>query len=133
MVVSAAVCSKGGGSVVVDSLLLLLSLNAVLFYVWPFFVMQCTVSFQLRKRELDSFLYLSRLLLSFGCQWRSQNTEKVTHIKGRLLDQAVIHFNWVSFHNGNFTYKKEFAPRGGEFFPLRAVPYGMEIHVYHIR
>ena len=26
-------------------------------------------------------------------QWRSQNAEKVTYIKGRLLDQAVILFN----------------------------------------
>ena len=25
-----------------------------------------------------------------------------THIKGRLLDQAVIVFNCVPFHNGNF-------------------------------
>ena len=33
-------------------------------------------------------------------QWRSQNAEKVTHIKGRLLDQAVIQFNGVPFHNG---------------------------------
>ena len=28
--------------------------------------------------------------------------------------------------------KKEFAPRGSEFFPLSAVPYGMEDHFYHI-
>ena len=32
------------------------------------------------------------------------------------------------FQNGNFS-KKEFAPRGSEFFPLRAVPYGVEIHI----
>ena len=36
-------------------------------------------------------------------QWRSQNTEEVTHIKGRLLDQVVILFNCVPFHNGNFS------------------------------
>ena len=35
-------------------------------------------------------------------QWRSQNAENVTHNKGRLLDQAVILFNCVTFHNGNF-------------------------------
>ena len=46
--------------------------------------------------------------------------EKVTHIKDRLLDQEVIPFNCVPF-------------RGGEFFPLRAVPYGMENHFYHIK
>ena len=28
---------------------------------------------------------------------------------------------------------KEFALRGSEFFPLRAAPYGMENHFYHIR
>ena len=49
-------------------------------------------------------------------------TLKVMHIKGRLLDQAVILFNCVPFHNGNFSDRKEFAPRGCEFFPLRAVP-----------
>ena len=31
-------------------------------------------------------------------QWRNQNAVKVTHIKGRLLDQAVILFNGFSFH-----------------------------------
>ena len=30
-------------------------------------------------------------------QWRSQNAEKVTHLKGRLLDQAVILFNYPPF------------------------------------
>ena len=36
-------------------------------------------------------------------QWRSQNAEKVTHIKGRLLDQAEILFNCVPFQNWNFS------------------------------
>ena len=31
------------------------------------------------------------------------NAEKVTHIKGRLLDQAMILFNCVPFQNGNFS------------------------------
>ena len=64
---------------------------------------------------------------------RSQNTEKVTHIKGRLLDQTVSLFNFVPFQNGNFSERKEFAPRRNEFFPLRAVPYGMENHFYQSR
>ena len=34
-------------------------------------------------------------------QWCSQNAEKVTHIKGRLLDQAMILFNCFPFQNGN--------------------------------
>ena len=64
---------------------------------------------------------------------RSQNAENVTHIKGRLPDQAVILFNCVPFQNGNFSKRKEFAPRGSEFFPLRAVPCGMENYFYHSR
>ena len=32
-------------------------------------------------------------------QWRSQNAEKVTHTKGRILDKTMILFNW----NGNFS------------------------------
>ena len=39
-----------------------------------------------------------------GCwQCRSQKAEKVSHIKGRLLDYAVIFFNCVPFQNGNFS------------------------------
>ena len=45
----------------------------------------------------------------------------------------MILFSCVPFHNGNFSERKEFAPRGNEFFPLKAVPYGMENHFYHIR
>ena len=36
-------------------------------------------------------------------QWRSLNAKKVTQIRGRLLDQAVILFNCVPFQNGNFS------------------------------
>ena len=62
----------------------------------------------------------------------ARTLKKVTHIKGRLLDQAVILFNWVPFHNENFSERKELAPRGSQFFPLKAVHYGMENHFYHI-
>ena len=55
--------------------------------------------------------------------WDSQNAEKVTLRKGRLLDLAVILFNLVPFRNGNFS-------EGANSF-LRAVPYDMEDHVYH--
>ena len=51
MVVSSAVCSKGCGSVVVDSLLLLLSLNVVLFYVWPLFCNTIHSVLQLAEEE----------------------------------------------------------------------------------
>ena len=66
-------------------------------------------------------------------QWRSQNVEKVMHIKGRLLDQAVVLFNCVPFQKGNFSRRKKFAPRGSEFFPLRAVPFDKENHFFHNR
>ena len=67
----------------------------------------------------------STFLLEVPLQRRSQNAEKVAHIKGRLLDQAVILFNCVPFWNGNFS--------GSKFFPLRANSYGRENHIYHIR
>ena len=51
-------------------------------------------------------------------QWRRQNAEKVTHIKERLLDQAVMLFNCIPFQSGSFSLRIEFAPRGSEFFPL---------------
>ena len=56
-------------------------------------------------------------------QQRSKNTEKVTHNKGRLLDQAVILFNCVPFQMGtalkgkNLLPKGAIAPRGSKFFP----------------
>ena len=50
---------------------------------------------------------LALYIVAFVCpneiQWRSQNLEKVTHIKERLLDQTVILFNCVPFQNGNFS------------------------------
>ena len=36
-------------------------------------------------------------------QWCSQNFEKVTHIEGRLLYQAMIFYNYVPFRDGNFS------------------------------
>ena len=49
-------------------------------------------------------------------QWPSQNAEKVTHIKGRLLDQAVILMKWFPFQNG--LLKKRICFQRSEFFPL---------------
>ena len=62
--------------------------------------------------------------------WRSQNAEKVMHIKGRLLDLAVILFHCVLFKMGTYILRKEFALRGSEFFPFRAVLYSKENHLY---
>ena len=41
--------------------------------------------------------------ISLHIQWHSQNAEKIMHIKGRLLDQAMILFNCVPNQNGNFS------------------------------
>ena len=62
----------------------------------------------------------------YNIKCRSQNAEKVMHINERLLDQSAILFNYVPFEKGNFSERKEFAPRGSEFFPLMEIPYGME-------
>ena len=53
-------------------------------------------------------------------QWRSHNDEKVRHIKGELLDQAVILFNCVPLQSGTSLKGRS------EFFHLRVVPYSME-------
>ena len=45
----------------------------------------------------------------------------------------MVLFNCAPLQNGNFSKGKEFAPRESQFFPLRAVPFGMENHFYHIR
>ena len=47
---------------------------------------------------------------------RSQNTEKVMHTKGRLLDQAVILFNCIPFQNGNSLKEKNLFPEGVNSF-----------------
>ena len=36
-------------------------------------------------------------------QKHNQNAEKITHIKGRPLDQEMILFNCVHFQNGNYS------------------------------
>ena len=38
---------------------------------------------------------------TFMRQWRRQTAEKVTHIKGRLMNQAMVLYNYVPFQNGN--------------------------------
>ena len=50
-------------------------------------------------------------------QWRSQNAEKVTHIKGRLLEQTVILFNCVHFFQMGISLKgKNLPPVGANSF-----------------
>ena len=49
-------------------------------------------------------------------QQRSQNAEKVTHIKERLLDQAMILFNRVPFQMGTSLKGKNLLPEGANSF-----------------
>ena len=77
--------------------------------------------------------YRKKEIKKEGKKCATATLKKDTHIKGRLLDQAVIFINCVPFQNVNFSYRKEFAPRGSEFFPWRVVPYRMENYFYHIR
>ena len=51
-------------------------------------------------------------------KWRSQNTEKVTHLKENTTGS-----NSDSFSSITFPFFKMGTPRGSEFFPLRAVRY----------
>ena len=52
----------------------------------------------------------------FLTQPRSQNGEKVTHIKGRLLDQAMILFNCVPFQMGTSHKGKTLLPERANSF-----------------
>ena len=76
-----------------------------------------------KQPRIDGHCVVSTLIRRCIKIWGSQNAEKNTLRKGRLLDQAVILFNFVPFQNGNFS-------EGANSF-LRAVPYDMEDHVYH--
>ena len=50
-------------------------------------------------------------------QWRSQNAENVTHIKGRLLDQAVILLKIASLIKMGTSLKgKSLLSEGANFF-----------------
>ena len=49
-------------------------------------------------------------------QWHSKSTEKVTHIKGRSLDQAMILFNCVPFQIRTSLKRKILLPKGANSF-----------------
>ena len=49
-------------------------------------------------------------------QQRSQDTEKVMHIKGRLLDQAMILFNCLPFQMKTSLKGKNLLPEGANSF-----------------
>ena len=49
-------------------------------------------------------------------QWCSQNAEKVTHIKGRPIDQAMILFNCIPFQMGTSLKGKNLLPEEANSF-----------------
>ena len=67
------------------------------------------------------YLVISIKITSVGVtyflrQWRSQNTEKFTNTKGRLLEQTVISFNCVPFKMGTSLERKNLLPEGANSF-----------------
>ena len=64
-------------------------------------------------------------------QGRSQNAERDTHIKGRLLDQAVILFNYAPFKTGTSLKGKNLLQEGANSsVKSNSLWYGN--HFYHI-
>ena len=49
-------------------------------------------------------------------QWRRKIAEKITHIKERLLNQAVILFNCLPFQIGTSLSGKNLLPKGATSF-----------------
>ena len=75
------------------------------------------------SREAVALLWLCRCAgLTARWQRRSQNAEKVTHIKGRLLDQAMILFNCVPFQMGPSLKGKNLLSEGANSFLYEQVP-----------
>ena len=68
-------------------------------------------------------------------QWHSQNSEKVTHIKGDYWNKKRFSSVAPLFKIGTSLKGKNLLPdgAGSKFFPLRADPYGMENHFDYIR
>ena len=90
-----------------------LTANRVADLIWVYIICWSKLIFRVNTVEGNRFLMnleTVKILIVYPCilksdifQWCSQNAEKVTHIKGRLLDQAMILFNYVPFQNGNFS------------------------------
>ena len=59
-------------------------------------------------------------------QWRSQKAEKSMHIKGRLLDRAMILYNCIPFQMGTSQRERILS------FMSSSLKYGKN-HFYHIK
>ena len=85
-------------------------------FIWPNWViitllyLQMGSTHDVSRRQLkealtqckDALLFQSRLDTPDRWPVALCEHQKITHINGRLLDQAVVLFNCVPFRNGNF-------------------------------
>ena len=78
----------------------------------PFFFSQVCIG----TRAIPAALDLHWLKKILYLQRRNKNAEKVTHIKGRLLDQAMILFSCVPFQMGTSLKGKNLLPEGANSF-----------------
>ena len=81
-------------------LFLLLLIHCILLLPLGFYIGPCLLC--------DAGITSSLAIISLGMreflpQWRSQNAEILTLIKGRPLDQTVILFNYAPSQNSNFS------------------------------
>ena len=69
-------------------------------------------------RQGDSSSYFDQVKVkpAYLHQGRSQNVEKFTHVKGKLLDQAVVLFNCAPFQIGTSLKGKNLLLEGANSF-----------------
>ena len=66
-------------------------------------------------------------------QWRSKNAENVTHIKGRLLDQAVIPLQSRPFSKWELLLKERIRSQRGRILSFKSSSFWYGNYFYRIR
>ena len=97
---------------------------------------------QIIQKKISFFSVFNRV------QWRIQTAEKVTHIKGRLLYQAMILYKIRPFSKWEFLLKEKICSHrerilsfksrslnymGNHFYNVRLAPLSFTIFVTHVR
>ena len=104
------------------------------------FLYSCTL---MRLNKMLSLIWIKTVLKVNRCliQWR-QNTEKVTHIKKRLLDQVIIPFlKWeillkeriCSQREQILSFKSSSLKYGNHFNHIKWPPLNVTIFITHVR
>ena len=96
----------------------------MIFSLWLFSVFPIKTCSACLKKKLTETLLLN-------IQWRSQNAEKKYAHKRETTGLRSDSLQLPPFSKWELLLRNEFAPRGRELVPLRAVPYGMEIFLPH--